>query len=142
MKAGTRGDSHMFFLNRDISSGAVISVQGSLTFATDILGTFSDVNGSLRLAPTDYLGAPVGYQNFTNRGLELWSKFVGVVTFSGKTVISSFLNVTRPDDWGRDVTIAAIPVPAALPLRLAGLGGLGFMARHKKPQSRLSDLAD
>ncbi|GIT86772.1 hypothetical protein ROBYS_17880 [Roseobacter sp. OBYS 0001] len=29
-------------------------------------------------------------------------------------------------------TISAVPVPAALPLLLAGIGGLGFMARRKR----------
>lgn len=129
--AGTVVDSHMFYLNRDQSSNGVISRGGTLTFATDILGTMSDTHGTLLVA-SDFLGAPTNYTNFRNRGLELGGRWADTISYSGKTVTANMLNVTQPGDWVRVVTVAAVPLPASLFLLPLGIGALGVLRRRRK----------
>jgi hypothetical protein len=122
------------------------------TFSGTILGVMSDYMGTneansssiLGAAGTQYspglLGNPAA--PFAARGMEHpndnnilgTNRGCGTVNdgylISGNTLCVSML-VTEPGDWIRVVTVSAVPVPAALPLMLAGLGGLGFMARRK-----------
>ncbi len=127
--AGTRIDSHMFFLNRE-GGRSLVSLSGTLTFATEVLGTISDEDGALMVA-SDFLGAPTTYTNFNNRGLELGGNNADSVTFLGNTVTAA-LNVTQPGDWVRVVTVAAVPVPAGIALLPLGLGGLAMLRRRRK----------
>ncbi len=129
LAAGTRVDSHLFFHNR--VGGGVNTLSGTLTFATAILGTMSDINGGL-LDASDFLGA-VGttYQSgFANRGLESNDS----LSFIGDTVTASLV-VSQPGDWVRVVTVAAIPVPASILLLPLGLGALGAIRRRRRKPS-------
>lgn len=146
ISAGTRVDSHMIFLNSGpgnstspISHGAGGNQNAaSFTFSGDILGVMSDSTGSLEVASSGFLGLattlyPVSA--FNARGMEGnpldgrtdndWYSFLG-------DTISLGMNVTEPGDWIRVVTVSQVPVPAALPLFLTGLAGLGFAARRRR----------
>lgn len=127
--AGTRVDSHMFFLNRDDNANIRLELSGTLTFATAILGTMSDINGGL-LDDSDFLGAAgTNYENgFANRGLETND----TLDLIGLNTLSSTLIVTQPGDWVRVVTVSAVPVPAGIALLPLGLGGLVLLRRRRK----------
>ena len=60
----------------------------------------------------------------------------GKVTLTGLGAASMFWFTSttdaRPQIYLDTLTFSSVPVPAALPLLLAGLGGLGFMARRKR----------
>ena len=129
ISAGTRVDSHMFFLNR-VRGRALISRSGTLTFARNILGTISDEDGAL-LSASDFLGAPTTYANFNNRGIELGGNNGDTVSFIGDTVTANLI-VTQPGDWVRVVTVSAVPVPAGIALLPLGLGGLAMLRRRRK----------
>jgi hypothetical protein len=134
-------DVYMMFLNRDsrTSSGTADTATATFTFTTQILGIFGQQNGS-DLVLTDGLSQTTTYSNFSSRGIEIGNNG----TFSagggddlithvlGSNEVGLFLRVTQPGDWVRVVTVSAVPVPAALPLMLVGLGGLAFVARRRK----------
>ena len=143
--AGSFVDSHMIFLNTasgNASHGGVI-----WTFSGDILGIMSNRAGTYESASTFELGAPGSNYTttfpgsgpaapFNARGIES-NNGTGLGTSDGYTLFSPnqlrvSMFVSEPGDWLRVVTVAAVPVPAAMPLLLAGLGCLGFMARRKK----------
>lgn len=128
LSAGTKIDSHMFFLNRP-GGGSATVLSGTLTFATNVLGTISDIDGAL-MALSDYLGAPTTYTNFDNRGLEGSDS----VSFMGDTITAT-LRVTQPGDWVRVITAAApsqVPVPAGIVLLPMGLGALAAVRRRRR----------
>ena len=55
----------------------------------------------------------------------------------GYTLVSSNqlcvgMFVSQPGDWIRVVTATQVPVPASLPLLLAGFGGFGLLRRMKR----------
>ncbi len=143
---GTTVNSHMIFLNSGPGNSSTLIEHGagnnqnavSFTFDGVILGVMSSSNGSLEIA-SQFLGATgTAYpaSTFAARGMENNPLTGGTgddwYAISGDT-ISLGMRVTEPGDWIRVVTaVAPVPVPAAMPLLLAGLGGLGFMARRKK----------
>ena len=127
--AGTRVDSHMLFLNKPTNVGGTLSHENvEWTFSGKILGVMIDVNGLDEAASTAILGA-IGttYDTFNNRGLE----GADFVVISGAVLTTSFF-VTQPGDWIRVITASEVPLPAALPLMLAGLAGLGGLSRRRK----------
>lgn len=124
--AGTMVNSHMILLNRE-SGKSRLELTGTFTFDGDILGTISDIHGAARLVPSDYLGAPTTYTNFSNRGLESNDSFF----FSGATLTTEFI-VTQPGDWMRVVTAAEVPLPAGVVLLGSALAGMGVARRRKK----------
>lgn len=147
ISAGTRVDSHMIFLNSGPGNVGTAIAHGagpnqnaaSFTFDGDILGVMSDRAGSLEVASSDFLGLATALYPvaaFSARGMEGdpldgrtdndWYSFLG-------DTISLGMRVTEPGDWIRVVTVSQVPVPAALPLFLTGLAGLGFAARRRKP---------
>lgn len=140
--AGTRVDSHMIFLNSD-GNGRLEHFGVTWTFARNILGVMSDSGGTLEAASTAFLGAPGTNYTVTGpatgpaapfgaRGLE-GNNGTGLGSdgyfFSGN-VLTIGMEVTEPGDWVRVVT-APIPVPAALPLLVGALGGLGLLRARK-----------
>ena len=127
--AGTRVDSHMLFLNKPAGVGGTLSHQDvEWTFSGQILGVMIDVGGLDEAASTAILGAlGTTYATFNNRGLEGNDS----VFISGATLTTNFF-VTQPGDWIRVITASEVPVPAALPLMLAGLAGLRGAARRRK----------
>ncbi|MFV0475721.1 MAG: VPLPA-CTERM sorting domain-containing protein [Pikeienuella sp.] len=144
--AGTRVDSHMIFLNSGpgnsrapISHGAGSNRNAaSFTFDGDILGVMSASNGALEVASNDFLGLaatlyPVS--PFSARGME-GNPLDGRMNDDWYSVLADTItlgmNVTEPGDWVRVVTVSQVPVPAALPLFLTGLAGLGYAARRRK----------
>lgn len=144
---GTLVSSHMIFLNTD-GNARTDHYDVTWLFDGDILGIMSDYNGNLESATSDILGA-VGTNYdipstgtgaaapFAARGLEQNQGCSDTNTNDGYSFLGNALTlcmaVTEPGDWIRVVTAATpVPVPAALPLLLAGLGGLGLMARRKR----------
>ncbi len=129
--AGTAVSSHMIFLNKPNGVAGTLSHEDVVwEFDGEILGIMIDINGLDEAASTAVLGAMgTTYGSFNNRGLER-NDFVMID--GNKLTVSMF--VTQPGDWIRVIT-AAVPVPAALPLMLAGLAGLGGLSRRKRAKA-------
>lgn len=127
--AGTRVDSHMIFLNKQNGVSGTLSHENvQWEFSGEILGVMIDVDGLDEAASTSILGAlNTTYGVFDNRGLEGRD----TINIAGAILTTSFF-VTQPGDWIRVVTVSDVPIPAALPLMLAGLAGLGGMTRRRK----------
>lgn len=130
--AGTYVDSHMIFLNT--AGGLDVTATGSFNFSAEILGFMSSQSGTNLFTSDSILNGPVtyvagGYGN--NRGLEN-NDNADFYTQNGMFDVDVGMHVTEPGDWMRVVTVAAVPVPAALPLLLAGLGAFGFVGRRKR----------
>lgn len=147
--AGTLVDSHMIFLN---TAGGTLNRHGGViwTFSGAILGIMSDTGGNFEAASTFELGAPGSNYTatfpgsgpaapFNARGIES-NNGTGLIATNGNdgylqlspNQLRVSMLVTEPGDWIRVVTASQVPVPAALPLMLVGLGGFGLMARRKK----------
>ena len=134
--AGTRVDSHMIFLNRPDSESRRLRHFGvTWTFASDILGTMSDVNGTLEAASNAILGAAgTAYPGaFGNRGLEGNDS----ISIAGNQLSMDIdMVVTQPGDWIRVVTISTIPEPGSVAVwSLLGLAGVVGAWRHSRNRS-------
>jgi hypothetical protein len=125
--AGTKICSHLVFFNQSESDGARVRLKAQFGFDGDILGTMSDRDGALRIAPSDYLGGSTSYTNFAWRGLEPTDK----MSFTGSTLDVVFGVINR-GDWVRVVTMAAVPVPAGGLLLPLALGGLAMVRRRRR----------
>lgn len=133
--AGTRVNSHMLFLNSD--GNAFVSHTGvTWDFDGMVLGTMSDLNGTLEAASNSDLGNPgtIYPGSFSLRGLENNDN----ISFLGNSVTASF-TVSEPGDWVRVITaytgpvvVNPVPVPAALPLFGTGLAVMGFVGWRRK----------
>ena len=140
---GTRVDSHMIFLNSGPGNNRALIEHGfngdaaaTFTFDGTILGVMSNSNGSFEVASSSFLGAsgtiyptsPFGARGLENDPLigtndDYYSVNCDTITVG--------LRVTEPGDWMRVVTVSQVPLPAGLPLFLAALAGLGFLARRR-----------
>ncbi|MBT8473380.1 MAG: hypothetical protein HKP25_11190 [Marinicaulis sp.] len=142
ISAGTVISSHMIFLNSDgpglIEHGAGGGGSAAtFTFDGMILGVMSDSGGTLEAASSSFLGAAgtIYPGAFTARGME-GDPLDGLINndyYSFLTdTITVGMRVTEPGDWIRVITASEIPVPAALPLLLSGIAGLGFASRRRR----------
>jgi len=129
--AGTRVDSHMFFMNQE--SGApdpVVETSAQFSFSSTVLGIITS-DGALDATDTLLGALGTTYEaGFTARGLEGGDS----VSFAGNTVTLNF-RLTQPGDWVRVITeadLAPVPLPAGAPLMLVGLGAFALMRRKAK----------
>lgn len=122
-----------FTLNAgDSLSGAAKWVGNGTTAAND--------DGYVSLSNLD-LGAPVSLffgsiQTFGNMASSPWTYFSFTATQSGNYTLTSAVankaNNLSPSSLLVDFRVSAVPEPAGLPLTLAGLGALAFVARRRK----------
>lgn len=145
ISTGQRVDSYMIFLNRADSSNTLLNATATFEFSTQVLGIFGNERTSSGndLDATDYLASMTIYTDFNSRGIENNNDGSLVaplraggapndeITFDGASKVELTFYVTQPGDWVRVVTVTAVPLPAALPLMLVGLGGLAFVARRR-----------
>lgn len=123
IKAGTVVSSHYFQFDGP-------NVQTTLQLDSQV---FAFITSDQNLFNSDdLLGLPgIDYADFGLRGLENGD----TTTFNGPNVDINW-STGSPGDWTRLITAysptAAVPVPAAAPLMLAGLGALGWMRRRPK----------
>lgn len=82
-----------------------------------------------RFTPTSGSAAP-GLYNFNGMGLTL--TFYGTDGF-GNTLFSNGIDLASCSSCDFSRTVTAVPEPASVALMLAGLAGLGFVARRKGP---------
>lgn len=129
-------DTFIIFLNR-ASGQTLLRRSATFTFDTQILGIFGEQGGD-DFDDTNYLngGSPTffshsnfGIENNNNDALSGGNDMLAISGANGNVLDVTF-SVTQPGDWVR-VAVAAVPLPAGLPLLLAGLGGLALLRRRK-----------
>ncbi|GGE40671.1 hypothetical protein GCM10011360_30320 [Primorskyibacter flagellatus] len=128
IKAGTIVSSH--YLQWDNDSGlGVDRIQTTISLDSQV---FAFITADQNLFNSDYLGLPgLDYADFGNRGLES-----GDTTVFNGTDVDIDWAATSPGDWTRLITAYSpggeVPVPAALPLLIGGMGVLGFAGRRRR----------
>ena len=104
--------------------------------------TAANDDGYVSLSNLD-LGAPVtlflgSIQTFGNLASSPWTYFSFTAAEAGDYTLTSAVankaNNLSPSSLLVDFRVSAVPEPAGLPLTLAGLGALAFVARRRKPR--------
>jgi hypothetical protein len=71
--------------------------------------------------------------SLSNKSAFTYTLYTFLVQATTSTTNLVFTFRQDPNYWSLDdVNVQAVPIPAALPLLAAGLGGIGLMARHRK----------
>ena len=125
--AGTVVSSH--YVQWDNAGGTLQRATATINADSQI---FAFITDDQYLFDSDFLGLPtLNYNDFTNRSLEADD----YTTFNDQSVDISW-NAGTPGDWSRMITayspMGAVPLPAALPMLLAGMGLLGFAGRRRR----------
>lgn len=117
--AGTIVSSH--YIQWDPGNGSQDRVDTTLVFDSDI---FAFVTADQNLFDSDFLGLPgIDYADFGLRGLEAGDS---TVFGADPTRVEISWSAGNPGDWTRVITASRIPIPAALPLFLGALAGIGW----------------
>lgn len=134
LAAGTY-DSHLIHFDPVGTAGA--TTNGSIDFSGDIIALIVSNKGAsqlLNLSDLVFGADDITYENEVHRRSE--GPDVNGDSFTlvdSDTLRYNFKTTSRYIDNVRVITeVAPVPVPAALPLLLAGLGGLALMKRRRK----------
>jgi hypothetical protein len=125
------GFAGMLTYNDSVSSANTENVR--LYYSSDGGSTFNFADGITQSTDADPLPAAGNDNTFGTVGLSL----LDGLSFKADVVRFKAFGTGTFDDGNANVTAAAldvsqVPVPAALPLLLAGFGALGVVARRKK----------
>lgn len=128
-------DSHLIHFDPLNNSGATTS--GSFDFVGDIVALIVSNNGTsqlLNLSDAVFAAAGVTYENEVHRRSEGPDPNGDSFTLvDANTLTYNFKTTSRFIDNVRVITeVAPVPVPAALPLLLVGLGGLAMLKKRRK----------
>ncbi|WP_299854967.1 VPLPA-CTERM sorting domain-containing protein [uncultured Roseobacter sp.] len=103
--------------------GASVIDDTTFTFFDQLAGELSaSLLGSISIGPEGNLAGGTGQITFAQP-----SRIIGI----GDSIVLGYGGSGGIDS----LQLAAVPVPAALPLMLAGLGGLGLVARRRKTRA-------
>ncbi len=122
------------FLGATITVGSYSAFWGAGTEYTSggntgVTRFSTDAGGNISGSSTFY--GSFSYNGVDNFGATAYHYNGGVGT-SGGTFISFADAYADAGNWSISEAAPAVPLPAAMPLLLIGLGGLGFAARRKK----------
>lgn len=128
LTAGTTVASHYIFFDPRNTT----SIIGSVTFDSEILGVITSTG--LLLASDFLANTGVTYLNPGLRGLEANTDSVSL---SDMFTLALAWTASTPGDYVRVLTARSpgaevVPLPAAIPLFLTGLAGMGLMKRRRK----------
>ena len=128
--SGSTWQGFIFYLSTSL--GAVsASINGTVTL-TNYSG---DVDQTSATLVTNSFGQFISQieAHFTNTSFVLQSGSVSLTLLTGAPTPLSFSGLTLRA-YATDVNVVAAPLPAALPLLTAALGGMGFLARKRRKQ--------